>query len=155
MGFKRRKEKKTFLLSFFCVCFSPTFPTTDRLRSALHFGPCEYHIKVTGFEHMVLYTQNRCADQTALHLIPPPGNMWIYPIKKDSNCSRPPRFEHREARTTAFRKSAYNSRLISLAFSFVQSRSESGIEPLTPFGFRFQWAKKRISSPPPAACQNI
>ena len=36
---------------------------------------CEYwsiswrlHIKVTGFEPMALCTQNRCADQTALHL---------------------------------------------------------------------------------------
>jgi hypothetical protein len=121
---------------------------------ALHFGPCEYHIKVARFEPMALCTQNRCADQTALHLLSP-RNIWIYPIKKDSNCSRPPRFGHREARTTAFRKSAYNSHLVSLAFSFVQSRFESGIELLTLFGFRVQWAKKRISSPPPAACQNL
>lgn len=27
------------------------------------------HIKVTGFEPMALCTQNRCADQTALHLV--------------------------------------------------------------------------------------
>ena len=26
------EEKKAFLLSFFCACFSPAFPTTDRLR---------------------------------------------------------------------------------------------------------------------------
>jgi hypothetical protein len=32
----------------------------------------------------------------------------------------------------------FDSRLVSLAFSFVQSRSESGIEPLTPEGFRVQ-----------------
>ena len=31
------------------------------------------HIKVTGFEPMALCTQNRCADQTALHLVSPPG----------------------------------------------------------------------------------
>lgn len=31
-----------------------------------------HHIKVTGFEPMALCTQNRCADQTALHLVSPP-----------------------------------------------------------------------------------
>lgn len=31
------------------------------------------HIKVTGFEPMALCTQNRCADQTALHLVSPPS----------------------------------------------------------------------------------
>ena len=51
-----------------------------------------HHIKVTGFEPMALCTQNRCADQTALHLVSPPEHMvWIYPIEKDSNRSRPPR----------------------------------------------------------------
>ena len=30
-----------------------------------------HHIKVTGFEPMALCTQNRCADQTALHLVSP------------------------------------------------------------------------------------
>lgn len=33
------------------------------------------HIKVTGFEPMALCTQNRCADQTALHLVSPPQHI--------------------------------------------------------------------------------
>ena len=37
--------------------------------------PTEYHIKVTGFEPMALCTQNRCADQTALHLVSPPEQL--------------------------------------------------------------------------------
>nr|CAB3503863.1 unnamed protein product [Digitaria exilis] len=55
---------------------------------ALHFGPCEYHIKVTGFEPMALY----CATPRL-----PPGTYGMdLPDRK--------RLEPQEARTTAFRK---------------------------------------------------
>nr|CAB3504478.1 unnamed protein product [Digitaria exilis] len=61
----------------FCVCYG-----------ALHFGPCEYHIKVTGFEPMALY----CATPRL-----PPGTYGMdLPDRK--------RLEPQEARTTAFRK---------------------------------------------------
>lgn len=92
MGFKRRKENENIFAFFFFVR-AFRLPSRPRIGyGALHFGPCEYHIKVTGFEPMALCTQNRCADQTALHLVSPPEHMvWIYPIEKDSNRSRPPR----------------------------------------------------------------
>lgn len=74
MGFKRRKKKHFCFLLFFVRAFR--LPSRPRIGyGALHFGPCEYHIKVTGFEPMALCTQNRCADQTALHLVSPPEHM--------------------------------------------------------------------------------
>ena len=79
------------------------------------------HIKVTGFEPMALCTQNRCADQTALHLVSPPEHMvWIYPIEKDSNRSRPPRGTGRREPPLLGNKPTilFDSRLVSLAFSF-------------------------------------
>lgn len=47
------------------------FASLKRLCRAVHFTSA-LHIKVTGFEPMALCTQNRCADQTALHLVSPP-----------------------------------------------------------------------------------
>lgn len=44
------------------------------LKRAVHFTSA-HHIKVTGFEPMALCTQNRCADQTALHLVSPPQHI--------------------------------------------------------------------------------
>lgn len=38
---------------------------------------CIRHIKVTGFEPMALCTQNRCANQTALHLVSPPPSAFL------------------------------------------------------------------------------
>lgn len=61
------------MLYFFRAFRLPSRPRIG--YGALHFGPCEYHIKVTGFEPMALCTQNRCADQTALHLVSPPEHM--------------------------------------------------------------------------------
>lgn len=56
------------------------------------------HIKVTGFEPMALCTQNRCADQTALHLVSPPS---AYRSTRSMNTrtelAHP--FGHRDART--------------------------------------------------------
>jgi hypothetical protein len=97
-------------------------PSRPRIGyGALHFGPCEYHIKVTGFEPMALSTQNRCADQTALHLVSPPEHMvWIYPIEKASNRSRQPRGTGRREPPLLENKPTilFDSRLVSLAFSF-------------------------------------
>lgn len=59
--------------------FMLDFPTTERLRG-FAFLP---HIKVTGFEPMALCIQNRCADQTALHLV---SNLYY----KDSNRKKSP-----------------------------------------------------------------
>ena len=60
-GFKRQKnenstcDRKDLLFFFFSVCtiFLPSWPQIG--YGALHFGPWEYHIKVTGFEPMALW----------------------------------------------------------------------------------------------------
>ena len=120
-------------------------PSRPRIGyGALHFGPCEYHIKVTGFEPMALCTQNRCADQTALHLVSPPEHMvWIYPIEKDSNRSRPPRGTGRREPPLLGNKPkiGFSSRFTCIFFRSVSLSFMSGIEPLTPFGFTVQRAQ--------------
>ena len=73
-------------------------------------------IKVTGFEPMALCTQNRCADQTALHLVSPPRSIWIYPIDEHSNQTRP--FWHRDARTNPSNLQLCLSNLLVLCFLF-------------------------------------
>ncbi|XLR34064.1 hypothetical protein S83_061964 [Arachis hypogaea] len=56
------------------------------------------HIKVTGFEPMALCTQNRCADQTALHLVSPPSAYRsTRSMKTRTELAHP--FGHRDART--------------------------------------------------------
>lgn len=72
-------------------------PNLKRLCRAVHFTSA-LHIKVTGFEPMALCTQNRCADQTALHLVSPPS---AYRSTRSMNTrtelAHP--FGHRDART--------------------------------------------------------
>ena len=58
-------------LSLVVIRYLPWIRTESLLSSAFIFF-CIRHIKVTGFEPMALCTQNRCADQTALHLVSPP-----------------------------------------------------------------------------------
>ena len=54
--------------------------------------------EVTGFEPMALCTQNRCADQTALHLVSPPSAYRsTRSMKTRTELAHP--FGHRDART--------------------------------------------------------
>lgn len=55
-----------FILGFYLLC-----ALFARRLATGWAGTSAHHIKVTGFEPMALCTQNRCADQTALHLVSP------------------------------------------------------------------------------------
>lgn len=74
-------------LSTFCAFF----------RLPLGLCTSARHIKVTGFEPMAICTQNRCADQTALHLVSPPRSIIDPPDRFRLKPNSP---GHREARTS-------------------------------------------------------
>ena len=71
------------IITFFVITLIITFPESRRqvlnlnasiiIERVSSFSP--HRIKVTGFEPMALCTQNRCADQTALHLVSPPRSI--------------------------------------------------------------------------------
>ena len=82
------------------TCLKLRLPSWLRIGyGALHFGPWEYHIKVTGFEPMALCTQNRCADQTALHLVSPPSGAYRSTRSMNTWTELAHPFGHRDART--------------------------------------------------------
>lgn len=60
---------------------------------------CIRHIKVTGFEPMALCTQNRCANQTALHLVSPPPGAYRSTRSMNTWTELAHPFGHRDART--------------------------------------------------------
>jgi hypothetical protein len=69
--------------------------------------------------------------------------VWIYPIEKDSNLSRPPRGTGRREPPLLGNKPkiGFSSRFTCIFFRSVSLSFMSGIEPLTPFGFTVQRAQ--------------
>ena len=57
------------------------------------FGFTKFHIEVAGFGPMALCAQNRCANQTALHLVSPPlipmKILWMLPDVIDEHEAKP------------------------------------------------------------------
>ena len=75
---------------------------------------------------MALCTQNRCADQTALHLVSPPRSIQIHPIDEDSNRTRPSfPFGHRDARTNPNNKPLFLFQKICLQQDKIGGRQKA------------------------------
>lgn len=85
-------------LSLVVIRYLPWIRTESLLSSAFIFF-CIRHIKVTGFEPMALCTQNRCADQTALHLVSPPPGAYRSTRSMNTWTELAHPFGHRDART--------------------------------------------------------
>ncbi|GER39013.1 Orf110b protein [Striga asiatica] len=108
-------------------------------------------VKVTGFEPMALCTQNRCADQTALHLVSPSeAYRSARSMKTRTELAHP--FGHRGARTNPSNQPLFLSNLppallygfLPFSFTFISKSGSlsatffqnlrplrSGFEPLT------------------------
>lgn len=99
------------------------------------------HIKVTGFEPMALCTQNRCADQTALHLVSPPSAYRsTRSMKTRTELAHP--FGHRDARTNPSNQPLFLENLppdrATPKSRIVQERSHF-------FASSFTWIKKNTA----------